>query len=132
MGLSPGLRSAVRIVVADGDTAAAVGSGDMPVLATPRLLALAEAASVAAIAARLEPGLTSVGTSAALEHARPSPVGAVVVVEAELAEVDGKRLVFGFVARHEHPAGEEAVVGRGTVERMLVDRERFVSRARAG
>ena len=89
MALAPGLLSFVEIVVADTDTAMAMGSGDVPVLGTPRLLALAEAAAVAAIAPSLESGLTSVGTAAALEHKRPSPVGAEVVVEAELTEVDG-------------------------------------------
>lgn len=133
MALAPGLLSFVEIVVADTDTAIAMGSGDVPVLGTPRLLALAEAAAVAAIAPGLEPGLTSVGISAALEHKQPSPVGAQVVVEAELTEVDGRRLVFGFIARQKLPPGspedQDTVVGAGTLERVLVDRDRFVSRA---
>jgi fluoroacetyl-CoA thioesterase len=133
MALAPGLLSFVQIVVADTDTAIAMGSGDVPVLGTPRLLALAEAASVAAIAPSLESGLTSVGTAAALEHKRPSPVGAEVVVEAELAEVDGRRLVFRFIARQKPPPGpsddEDAVIGAGTLERVLVDKDQFVSRA---
>jgi len=133
---APGLMSIASIVVADSDTATAMGSGDVPVLATPRLLALAEAAAVAAITPSLDPGLTSVGTSAVLEHKRPSPVGAEVEVEAELAEVDGRRLVFRFIARQKPPAGSpgegdaDEVVGAGTVERVLVDREHFISRAR--
>ena len=133
MALAPGLLSFVRIVVADTDTAIAMGSGDVPVLGTPRLLALAEAAAVAAISPGLEPGVTSVGTSAVVEHLRPSPVGAHVVVEAELTEVDGRRLEFSFIARQEPLAGspddQDAVVGAGTLERILVDRERFLSRA---
>jgi len=133
MALAPGLLSFVRIVVADADTALALGSGDVPVLGTPRLLALAEAAAVAAIRPGLQAGLTSVGTSAVIEHKRPSPVGAEVVVEAELTEVDGRRLVFRFIARQQRPAGssdgEDAVIGAGTMERVLVDRERFVSRS---
>jgi fluoroacetyl-CoA thioesterase len=133
MTLAPGLLSFVRIVVADTDTATAMGSGDVPVLGTPRLLALAEAAAVAAIRPSLEPGLTSVGTSAVVEHKRPSPVGAEVVIEAELTEVDGRRLVFRFIARHTRfaasPDDQDAVVGAGTLERVLVDRDRFVSRA---
>ncbi len=136
MALAPGLLSFVEIVVADTDTAMAMGSGDVPVLGTPRLLALAEAAAVAAIAPGLESGLTSVGTAAALEHKRPSPVGAQVVVEAELTEVDGRRLVFRFIARQKpfsgQPAGDDTVVGAGTLERVLVDRDQFVSRARRG
>ena len=134
MALAPGLLSFVEIVVADTDTAMAMGSGDVPVLGTPRLLALAEAAAVAAIAPSLESGLTSVGTAAALEHKRPSPVGAEVVVEAELTEVDDRRLVFRFIARQKPPTGQAAdddtVIGAGTLERVLVDRDQFVSRAR--
>ena len=133
MALAPGLRSFARIVVADTDTATAIGSGDVPVLGTPRLLALAEAAAVAAIRPSLEPGQTSVGTSAVLEHTRPSPLGAEVVVEAELTEVDGRRLVFRFIARHKwrpgSPDDHDVTVGAGTLERALVDRDRFVSRA---
>jgi fluoroacetyl-CoA thioesterase len=133
MVLAPGLRSAVRIVVAGADTAVAMGSGDVPVLGTPRLLALAEAAAAAAVRAGLEPGQTSVGTSAVLEHKRPSPLGAEVTVEAELTEVHGRRLVFGFTARHTllpgSPDDHGMVVGAGTLERMIVDRDRFVNRA---
>lgn len=123
----------MRIVVADTDTAMAMGSGDVPVLGTPRLLALAEAAAVAAIGPSLAPGLTSVGTSAVMEHKRPSPVGAKVVVEAELTEVDGRRLVFRFMARHRRlpgsPDDHDVFIGAGTLERVLVDRDRFVSRS---
>jgi predicted thioesterase len=133
MKLAPGLVSFVRIVVADTDTALAMSSGDVPVLGTPRLLALAEAAAVAAIRPGLESGVTSVGTSAVVEHKRPSPIGAEIVVEAELTEVDGRRLVFRFIARHERlpgsPDDQNSVVGAGTLERVLVDRARFVSRA---
>ena len=139
MGVAAGLRASVSAVVGEEDTAIAAGSGDVPVLATPRLLALAEAASVAAIAPNLAPGTTSVGTSASLEHRRASPVGAEVVVEAELTEVDGRRLVFSFIAREGgQGAGapgdegdEDRVVGAGTVERVLVDREAFLARAGA-
>jgi fluoroacetyl-CoA thioesterase len=133
MALAPGLRSVVRIVVADTDTASAIGSGDVPVLGTPRLLALAEAAAAAAVRPSLEPGQTSVGTSAVLEHTRPSPLGAEIVVEAELTEVDGRRLVFRFTAQHKRlpgsPDDRTLVVGAGTMERVIVDRDRFVSRA---
>jgi fluoroacetyl-CoA thioesterase len=124
-----GDRAEVRAIVTQADTAAAAGSGDVPVLATPRLLALAEAAAVAAIAPRLAPSQTSVGIAARLEHRRASPVGAELEVEAELTEIDGNRLVFMFIAR---PAdGSDQVIGAGTIERVLVDRERFVARAQA-
>jgi fluoroacetyl-CoA thioesterase len=136
MALAAGLMASVRTVVSDGDTATVAGSGDVPVLATPRLLALAEAASVAAVTPYLESGYTSVGTSVSMEHKRASPVGAEIVVEAELTEVDGRRLVFSFIARQRRPGkppGEEdPVVGAGTVERVLVERERFVRNAKQG
>jgi fluoroacetyl-CoA thioesterase len=135
MALAPGLLSFVQIVVADTDTAMAMGSGDVPVLGTPRLLALAEAAAVAAIGPGLESGLTSVGTGAALEHKRPSPVGAEVVVEAELTEVEGRRLVFRFIARQKSSGlsdGEDTVVGAGTLERVLVNKDEFLGRSRRG
>src|SRR5271169_5243295 len=123
MGVGAGLRASVSAVVGEADTAIQAGSGDVPVLATPRLLALAEAASVAAISPHLAPGTTSVGTSASLEHRRASLVGAEVVVEAELTEVDGRRLVFSFIAREggQRPGApgdegdEDRVVGAGTV-----------------
>jgi fluoroacetyl-CoA thioesterase len=129
-GLAVGLRATVRAVVGQADTAASMGSGDVPVLATPRLLALAEAATVAAVAPRLAAGQTSVGTSVHLEHRRPSPLGAELAVEAELTEIDGPRLVFMFIARG--PAtgtrDEGEVIGAGTVERVVLDRDRFLAR----
>ncbi len=130
VSLAAGLRATVRAVVTEADTAAAMGSGDVPVLATPRLLALAEAAAVAAVAPQLADGLTSVGTSVSLEHRRASPLGAEIVVEAELTEVDGSRLVFGFIARVDG-TDEDLVLGAGTVERVVVDRARFISRTSA-
>jgi predicted thioesterase len=150
MGVTAGQRASVSVVVADADTAISAGSGDVPVLATPRLLALAEAAAVAAIAPHLAPGMTSVGTSASLEHRRASPVGTEVVVEAELTEVDGRRLMFSFIARESagrpgdgaragdaagsgagagEDSDEDLVVGAGTMERVLVDRAAFLARA---
>jgi fluoroacetyl-CoA thioesterase len=148
MGLAPGLRASVRAVVSEADTAIELGSGDVPVLATPRLLALAEAASVAAIEPQLTATATSVGTAVSLEHRRASPVGAEIDVEAELTEVDGRRLVFSFIVRHSPlRSGDEAapgdgpgdgpgddedlVVGAGTLERVVVDREKFLARALA-
>ena len=129
-GPAVGLRASVRAAVTEADTAAAMGSGDVPVLATPRLLALAEAATVAAVAPQLADGLTSVGTSVSLEHRKASPVGAEIVVEAELTEVDGSRLVFDFIARVDG-TDEDLVLGAGTVERVVLDRKRFIARASA-
>ncbi len=128
--LAVGLRATVRAAVTESDTASAMGSGDVPVLATPRLLALAEAAAFAAVAPQLAEGLTTVGTSVSLEHRRASPLGAEIVVEAELTEVAGSRLVFRFIARVDG-TDEDVVLGAGTVERVVVDRARFVARVGA-
>ncbi|NEA23663.1 thioesterase [Actinomadura bangladeshensis] len=121
--MKPGLHGQVSIVVGDADTAIGAGSGDVPVLATPRLLALAEAATVEAVRDHLGDGRTSVGTRVELEHRAASPVGARVTVEAELEEVDGRRLVFGVRA-----VDARGVVGIGRIERAVVERERFLAR----
>jgi fluoroacetyl-CoA thioesterase len=127
MSITPGLRGRARMVVTDADTASAVGSGDVPVLATPRLLALAEAATVDAVTGRLPAGSTSVGVSVTLEHAAASAVGAEVAADAELAEVDGRRLVFA--VRVGEGVGEGArSVGTARIERLVVDRDRFLAR----
>ncbi|MEU7748803.1 thioesterase family protein [Nonomuraea sp. NPDC049158] len=124
MTLAPGLRSQLLIMVERSDTAEKIGSGDVPVLATPRLLALAERATVEAVHAHLAPGETTVGTRVELEHLAPSPLGTHVQITTELTEVDGRRLVFGFEARD-----KRSVVGRGTIERVVVDRAKFLDRA---
>ncbi|TDC31185.1 thioesterase [Micromonospora sp. 15K316] len=123
-GFAPGLTARVELTVTDADTAQAVGSGDVPVLGTPRVLALAEAATVAATATSLPSGMTTVGIRIELDHRAATPVGGRVQAQARLAEVDGRRLLFEIRVTE----GEE-VVADGRVERMLVDRRRFVERA---
>ncbi|MEH1169358.1 hotdog domain-containing protein [Micromonospora sp. CPCC 205539] len=121
---APGLTARVELTVTDADTAQAVGSGDVPVLGTPRVLALAEAATVAATAATMPPGSTTVGTRVELEHLAPTTVGRTVQAQAVLAVVDGRRLSFEVTVSD----GDETVA-RGRVDRILVDRQRFVERA---
>ncbi|MCP2260374.1 putative thioesterase [Streptoalloteichus tenebrarius] len=123
MNVVVGLRATVELVVDRSDTAGAVGSGDVPVLATPRLLALAEAATVAALAGRLAPATTSVGHRVELEHLLPTPVGGRVAVLATLVEVDGRRLRFEVRAVD----GRGELVARGVITRVVVDRERFLN-----
>ncbi|MEV7808329.1 hotdog domain-containing protein [Microbispora sp. NPDC088329] len=124
MSVAPGLRAEVLIMVERGDTAIRVGSGDVPVLGTPRLLAFAEGATVKAVQPHLEPGQTTVGTRVLIEHRLPSPVGMHVEIRVELTEVDGRRLVFS--VRAVDKTG--ALVATGTIERVVVDRDRFLSR----
>ena len=123
MTLDPGLEGSAEIVVGDDDTAAKMGSGDVPALATPRLLALAEAATVAALAGSLQKHETSVGTSVKLDHLRATGIGGRVVAHAELVEVDQGLLRFAVRAED----GKGSLVGRGEVMRMVVDHEHFVS-----
>jgi fluoroacetyl-CoA thioesterase len=120
----PGATASVSLTVAHADTAPAAGSGDVPVLATPRLLALCEQAAVAAVAPSLEKGATTVGCRVELEHLAPSFPGAVVQATAVLTRVEGSRLTFAVTARQ---GGR--VVARGTIERVVVDRARFLAHA---
>ncbi|MCW3840883.1 thioesterase [Micromonospora yasonensis] len=121
---APGLSARVELTVTDADTAQAVGSGDVPVLGTPRVLALAEAATVAATATRMPAGSTTVGVRVELAHRAATPVGHTVVAQARLAKIDGRRLLFEVTVAE----GDETVA-EGRVERLLVDRRRFVERA---
>jgi fluoroacetyl-CoA thioesterase len=120
MLLQPGASAAVEVIVGEDDTAPALGSGDVPVLGTPRVLALAERATVAAVDASLDPGETTVGAHVELDHLRPSFVGAHVRVEATLSQVRGRRLTFEFQVTE---GGQ--VVAAGSVTRVVVRRERF-------
>ncbi|MCM0678993.1 thioesterase [Micromonospora phytophila] len=122
--VAPGLTARVELTVTDADTAEAVGSGDVPVLGTPRVLALAEAATVAAIATRMPSGSTTVGVRVELDHLAATPVGRTVIAQARLVTVDGRRLLFEVTVSD----GDETVA-QARVERVLVDRERFVARA---
>jgi predicted thioesterase len=121
--IEPGVEATQEHVVAENDTAAAVGSGDLPVLGTPRLLAWCEAATCAAIAPRLGEVQTSVGTRVSLEHTAPSPVGATVSVTASVVHVDGRLVRFSVAARQ-----DGRMVGSGEVTRVVVEAERFMSR----
>ena len=114
--------ASVTHTVGDADTAAALGSGDLPVLATPRALAWLEAATCAAL--DLDDSRTSVGTRVEVEHIAASPVGATITATADLVHEDGRLLRFR-VAAHD---GHGTLVAHGEVRRMVVDRTRFLER----
>jgi fluoroacetyl-CoA thioesterase len=125
MGPEVGRRATLIHTVGSTDTAAHVGSGDVPVLATPRLLAVFEAACVAALAdAGLGAHQTSVGTRVVLEHLVASPVGETLTVTAELIHVDGRLIRFECTATDD----ADRLLGRAEVTRVVVDRERFLAR----
>ena len=114
--------ASVSATVTEADTARALGSGDVDVLGTPRVLALAEAATVRAAAASLAPGQTSVGTHVELDHLAPSPVGATVRAEAQLVDRTARRLTFEVRLTQD---GRPMATGR--VTRAVVDRDRFAA-----
>jgi predicted thioesterase len=121
---APGMAARVELTVTDADTAQALGSGDVPVLATPRVLALAEAATVAATARQIPGGVTTVGTRAEVDHRAATTVGRTVVATATLAKVDGRKLTFDVVVRE-----GERTIAEVRVERTLLDRQRFIEKA---
>ena len=114
--------ASVTHTVGDADTAAALGSGDLPVLATPRVLAWLEAATCAAL--DLDDSRTSVGTRVEVEHIAASPVGATITATADLVHEDGRLLRFR-VAAHD---GHGTLVAHGEVRRVVVDRARVLER----
>ena len=124
MPVEPGLTAAIELTVGEVDTAASLRSGDVPMLGTPRVVALVEEASVAALAGRLEPQVTSVGMRVQLDHLIPVPVGVTVRAEATLERVEGRRLSFTVSVN-----SERGLVAAGKLTRVLVNRERFIEKA---
>lgn len=117
------LTATLSFIVGDEDTAAALGSGSLPVLATPRLLAWAEATSVVAIEPLLRSGHTSVGTRVQVEHLAASAVGAQVVVTVTAVYTEPKLVRLSLVAR----VGAR-LVATGEITRVVVNEERFMAR----
>src|SRR5690242_5137677 len=124
MAIAPGMGASVTISVEAADTADAMRSGDVPVLATPRVVALAEQATVEAVADALEPGTTTVGSEIQLTHLAPSPIGAKVTADVVLETVEGRRLVFRVSVTDAH-----GLVAVGRITRVVVQRARFIERA---
>ncbi len=125
MLVEAGVHATVETVVGEADSALAMGSGDVPVLATPRLVALCEQAACQAVADRLAPNETTVGLRVELTHVAPTRVGSVVRAEATLERTDGRRLVFTVAANDEC-----GLVAAGKLTRVVVDRGQFLEKAR--
>lgn len=128
MPVTVGLKGSLTHVVGEADTAAALGSGDLPVLGTPRLLALAEAATLLALGDALGPDETTVGTRVQLEHVAGALVGATVGVSASVVHVDGRLVRLDVAAVDD----DGRLLGHGTVTRVVVDRDRFMKRLTDG
>ena len=124
MGLSPGLAATVEHVVEDSDTSAAFGTSDIPMLATPRLIMLAEQAVWAVLAGRLAPEMSAVEHRVEISHLAPTPVGVKVRAEAHLEAVDGRRLIFRISI-----SDDRGLVAAGRFTRVLISTERFLEKA---
>ena len=118
-----GLKHKSELTVTDAVTAVRMGSGDMPVLATPAMMALMENAAMLAVADDLPEGSTTVGGHIASSHLRPSKIGDVVRAVAEVTKVDGRKIEFKVSAY-----SGDVLLGEGTHLRFVVDRERFMSK----
>jgi predicted thioesterase len=122
--LEPGLEATATETVTDDMTATRLGSGDVPVLGTPAVLALAERAALEAVAGHLEDGVTTVGTRVELDHLAPTPVGGRVAATARLESVEGRTLRFTVAVVDAY-----GTVARATHERATVDRRDFLDTA---
>ena len=122
--LKVGLKNSAEKIVGENDSALAVGSGSLKVLATPIMLAVMEKSAADLVEKILPEEFTSVGISLDIKHTAPTPIGMKIFAQAEIIAVDGKKIIFEIVANDE--CGE---IGRGTHERFIVDRKKFQSKA---
>ena len=118
-----GLTHTSQLTVTHDVTAIAMGSGDMPVLATPAMMALMENAAMLAVADHLPEGSTTVGGHIASSHLKPSKLGDIVTATATVIRIDGKKIEFKVEAR----CGD-TLLGEGTHLRFIVERNKFMSR----
>lgn len=121
--IEKGLKHTSELTVTEALTAQRMGSGDLPVLATPAMLALMENAAMKAVANELQDGQTTVGGQIASSHLKPSAVGDVVKATAILEQVDGKKLSFRIQA-----FSGDTLLGEGTHLRFIVDRKKFMAK----
>ena len=124
MPVKTGSSAEITLVVTDADTAIAHRSGTVPVLATPRVVALAEEAAVAAVGDQLDEGQTTVGMQVLLDHVQPTAVGRTVVAEATVKELNGRRVVFTVSVKD-----ERGLIAAGKVTRVVVDIDRFLEKS---
>lgn len=124
MPIEVGLTATITHEVCERDLAPAFGSGDVPLLATPRVIGWCEEATISAIEAHLEPGETSVGMRIRVDHVFPSALGSSVSISASLARVEGRRLTFQVEAN----TVSDTPIAVGQVVRVIVDRRRFLER----
>ncbi len=121
--MEAGIRNEKKIVVTDDLTASKVGSGLLPVYATPSMIALMENTCAESIQPYLPEGEGSVGVAVDIKHIAATPVGMTVRCESLLKEVNGKKLVFEVNAYD-----EKGLIGTGTHKRAVINNEAFMAR----
>ena len=119
-----GLTNVAESFVTEKNTALALQSGSLKVLATPEMIRLIEVAAAELLEKNLPPELTSVGISIEVKHNAPTPVSMKFRAEVKIVSVDGRKIIFDAVAFDER--GE---IGRGRHERFIVDRKKFQLKA---
>lgn len=122
--LKEGIKGRVEKQVGDDNIAATMGSGLLPVFATPAMVALMEETAWRSVEEFMEDGCGTVGTSLDIKHLAATPKEMKVWCESELVKVDGRRLVFD-VKVHD----ESGIVGEGTHERFIINNEKFLAKA---
>jgi fluoroacetyl-CoA thioesterase len=121
--VTPGLKGSARLLVGAEHTAPSIGSGKVPVLATPVMINVIEAAALAAVEHLLPAGHQSLGIHLDVRHFAATPIGMHVVATAELMAVDGRTLSFRVEARD-----DKELIGSGSHQRVVVNVARFDER----
>lgn len=123
INLKPGIKAEQTELVTDKNTAMAYGSGGVAVYATPAMIGLMEKAALSAVDPLLLEGMATVGTELNVKHLAATPVGMKVTAQAELLQVEGKRLVFKVEA-----FDEKEKIGEGTHERYIINLAKFLAK----
>ena len=123
MAIEIGLKGYAETVVAEANTAAAVGSGLVPVFATPSMIALMEQAAASSLSPHLIDGQGSVGIHLDVTHESATPIGLKVWAESEVIAVDGKQITFSVIAYD-----EVGLIGRGIHKRACIIVDRFMAK----
>jgi predicted thioesterase len=126
MSIPVGAKGSAEMTVTPDKTAAAVGSGSLAVFATPWMVAMMELAACNALAPYYDEGQSSVGTKLEITHDAATPLDMKVCAEAEVVEVDRRRIVFQVTAWD-----ETGVIGKGKHERFLISAEKFLAKTEA-
>ena len=122
--LTVGIKGIQSVKVTEENTAKSIGSGLLPVFATPAMAALMEKTASESIASQLGEGEGTVGISLNIRHLAATPIGLTVTCESELIEIDRKRLVFSLKV-----IDGKDVIGDGTHERFIINNEKFMIKA---